>query len=374
MESSSSFKPVTIKKRFDETQLLKTFRLNINDDFVSLPNCRQVSLLKPKAERVISITPPVRRLRRVIQNPPPVVNTVKKISLPQFDLKSKVPYAQFVKNVTSAPDTKVTPAVQTPAMNNSRMNLFKALAKAKNQTVKSDETPSTSPSPTSEETPTTSPSPPPTVSKSKSVSPVDDKSLIKKIESPPSVSASDDSFEMKTSPDDQKNDEIAKIRFLKQFFLYTHSYSKYLNSRRSERKRRSCTSTEKTDFHYGNWELWEQKNAKRKKLYLLSPPAKRRVNQKSNETDESKVVKKSSRQSSTSSSSLCSLGDDYFKLCVVCYSSGENILTCSDCPAFFHRRCHKLLVSEFVNLLGTHCPNCIREKHKVQMSLMHIEW
>lgn len=300
----------------------------------------------------------------------PIVTNVKKISLPKFDIKSKVPYAQFVKNVTSAPDANSSPTVQTPAMNNSRMNLFKALAKAKNQTVKTDETPNP------EEIPTPTPSPP--LTKSKSTSPVEIKS-IKKTESPPSVSTSEDSFEMKTNqPEEPLNDEIAKIRFLKQFYLYTHSYSKYLNSRRSERKRRSCTSTEKTDFHYGNWELWEQKNAKRKKgQYLCSPPAKRVIKRISNESEEppTKLAKKKiSRQSSSSSTSLCSLGDDYFKLCVVCYSSGENIVTCSDCPAFFHRRCHKNCASEFINLIGTHCPNCIRDKHKVQMSLMHIEW
>lgn len=250
-------------------------------------------------------------------------------------------------------------------MNNSRMNLFKALAKAKNQTVKTDD--SSSPNPEEISTPIPSPTPSPTLPETKSISPVE----IKTTKSPvPSVSASDDSFEMKQNQTEEStNTEIAKIRFLKQFYLYTHSYSKYLNSRRSERKRRSCTSTEKTDFHYGNWELWEQKNAKRKKSqYLCSPPAKRVVKRKSNESDEppKKLSKKTiSRKSSSSSTSLCSLGDDYFKLCVVCYSSGDNILTCSDCPAFFHRRCHKNCATEFVNLIGTHCPNCIKDKHKV---------
>lgn len=294
---------------------------------------------------------------------------VKKISLPKFDITSNVPYAQFVQNVTKRPTD--VPTVQTPAMNNSRMNLFKALAKAKNKTVKTDESPS-SPNleviskPNLEVISTPIPSPSPTLPETKTTSPVE----IKSFKTPPSVSPSEDSFEMTPNQSEELiNTEIAKIRFLKQFFLYTHSYSKYLNSRRSERKRRSCTSTEKTDFHYGNWELWEQKNAKKKKSqYLCSPPAKRVVKRKSNESDEppAKLAKKTiSRKSSSSSTSLCSLGDDYFKLCVVCYSSGENILTCSDCPAFFHRRCHKFYPTEFVNLFGTHCPNCIKDKHKL---------
>lgn len=244
------------------------------------------------------------------------------------------------------------------------MNLFKALAKAKNQTVTIDETP-TSPKPA--EIPTPSSSPP--ITKSKSTSPVE-KNTIQKTDSPPSVSTSEDSFEMKTSqPEEKLDDEIAKIRFLKQFYLYTHSYSKYLNSRRTERKRRSCTSTEKTDFHYGNWALWEQKNAQRKKgQYLCSPPAKRVAKRTSNESEEppTKLAKKEiSRKSTSSSTSLCSLGDDYFKLCVVCYCNGENILSCSDCPAFFHRRCHKSCMPAFVNLVESHCPNCVREKINV---------
>uniref|UniRef100_A0A182LS52 Uncharacterized protein n=1 Tax=Anopheles culicifacies TaxID=139723 RepID=A0A182LS52_9DIPT len=53
-------------------------------------------------------------------------------------------------------------------------------------------------------------------------------------------------------------DEWEQYSFLKLFGLYTIEDSNLLKGRKNERKRRSCCSTERKDFHYGRFDYYEQ--------------------------------------------------------------------------------------------------------------------
>uniref|UniRef100_A0AAG5DJ31 PHD-type domain-containing protein n=1 Tax=Anopheles atroparvus TaxID=41427 RepID=A0AAG5DJ31_ANOAO len=57
--------------------------------------------------------------------------------------------------------------------------------------------------------------------------------------------------------------ELDQYGFLKHFGLYTIADSDLLKGRKSERKRRSCYSTERKDFHYGRLDYFEQQ------LYIM---------------------------------------------------------------------------------------------------------
>uniref|UniRef100_A0A182SNG6 Uncharacterized protein n=1 Tax=Anopheles maculatus TaxID=74869 RepID=A0A182SNG6_9DIPT len=53
-------------------------------------------------------------------------------------------------------------------------------------------------------------------------------------------------------------DEWEQYSFLKLYGLYTIEDSNLLKGRKNERKRRSCCSTERKDFHYGRFDYYEQ--------------------------------------------------------------------------------------------------------------------
>lgn len=70
--------------------------------------------------------------------------------------------------------------------------------------------------------------------------------------SPSPTSSSGGSLDAPDLPDeDEEPTTLGKEAFLRVFGLCTLTYHAFLSSRRSERKRRNVTSTEKGDFHYG---------------------------------------------------------------------------------------------------------------------------
>lgn len=82
--------------------------------------------------------------------------------------------------------------------------------------------------------------------------------------------------------DDKEPTVLGKEAFLRLFGLYTHTYSDFLKTRRTARKRRNCTSTERIDFHYGRFDLFEKQyaNKRNKQQFLYSPPATRAKRQR----------------------------------------------------------------------------------------------
>lgn len=134
----------------------------------------------------------------------------------------------------------------------------------------------------------------------------------------------------------------SKEKFLRYFGIFTQEYSNHLKSRRSQRKRRNCTSTNRMDFHYGKFELFERQFTKRSKnQFLYSPPAtraKRRIG--SNNGTANNLVRtatasslarevaisrrKGVRSNASSSSSLSSnVSSQYDKVCVSCFKGSK---------------------------------------------------
>lgn len=138
---------------------------------------------------------------------------------------------------------------------NSRMNLLRALNRVKNDEdenliSRSDEEFS---------------------GKSSSVDGMDDRERFqftktRKRKSPIGVHSeeSSDSDYMKYYPnlfdEPPPKDYYDQIEFLEMFKLITPETLEKLKTRRSERKKRTCTKNQKTDFHYGNFDLNEVSN------------------------------------------------------------------------------------------------------------------
>lgn len=203
----------------------------------------------------------------------------------------------------------------TPAISSSRLNLRNALNKAKVR-MSTNNTAGTSQaaiiadsnvqkntnSSSSSSSASASPSPSPTPSTSPLIS---DESY--------------DVVEMYEDEDESGNQEQKPIRkedFLQIFGLYTHEHSKYLQTRRSERRRRSVKNTEKTDFHYGRFDVMEMKRVGKRgqggKMVLYSPPATRSFRKRRrNDAGDTK---------STTSSSSGSVSDE--KVCSTCHKGG----------------------------------------------------
>lgn len=130
--------------------------------------------------------------------------------------------------------------------------------------------------------------------------------------------------------------EMEQANFLRLFGLCTPAYTQYLMNRRPQRKKRTCTSTERTDFHY-KFELFEKQFSKRnKRHFLYSPPAtraKRRIasngiNSLAKEviTTAAKKRTKGIKSNASSSSSISSSGSSNYteKVCVTCYKQSKN--------------------------------------------------
>lgn len=112
-----------------------------------------------------------------------------------------------------------------------------------------------------------------------------------------SNASADNLSDLMEMSDDKESTILGKEAFLRLFGLYTHTYSDYLKTRRSTRKRRNCTSTERGDFHYGRFDLFERQysNKRNKCQFLYSPPATRAKRQRRVES----VVEKASVKGST---------------------------------------------------------------------------
>lgn len=177
-----------------------------------------------------------------------------------------------------------------------------------------------------------------------------------------SNSSCDDIFDsIDLSKEDQESTVLGKEPFLRLFGLYTHTYSHYLKKRRTQRKRRNCTSTEKGDFHYGRLDLFERQyaNKRNKRQFLYSPPATRAkrqrralngdtdvttsngsdcINTKSTTTATTKVLK-SNASSSSSLSSAPSLNNisSSARVCLSCFKRSKQFFF--SLLSLFHYKC-----------------------------------
>lgn len=153
-----------------------------------------------------------------------------------------------------------------------------------------------------------------------------------------SSQSSNASSSVEMERDEESPVEMGQENFLRIFGLCTPAYTEYLMNRRPQRKKRTCTSTERMDFHYGKFELFEKQfaNKRNKRQFLYSPPAtraKRRVGSNgSNAQAKELLPSKRSKgiKSNSSSSSISSNGSSHLeKVCVTCYKRSRLTLSIS---------------------------------------------
>ncbi|XP_035898049.1 uncharacterized protein LOC118505812 isoform X2 [Anopheles stephensi] len=163
-------------------------------------------------------------------------------------------------------------------------------------------------------------------------------------------------------------DEWEQYSFLKLFGLYTIEDSNLLKGRKNERKRRSCCSTERKDFHYGRFDYYEQQ-------FYIAHKRRYNVNKRLlyTATSVEKSIKKRKPWSAASASggtitmapppSCLPVQDDTaiqkdtggsclrglepvveeVQLCCVCKKegmTGETLNACRECSNLYHLSCH----------------------------------
>lgn len=319
--------PINVKKRLNDNELLE--RYIYSSPAVSASAINRVPKLgdanKPeKLEVLISPNDVVYQNATTAQPLKPQISLLKP--------KSERLVPSSPKNT---PDDQST-STSSANLNSRRLNLLQVLnkTKAKNLNLDTDdkidkkienvvsvsETPSKANDPATDDVVLVEPTPSETVVISHSPT------------SSSATSLSGDTFgDCPDLPEEEEEPTIlGKEPFLRVFGLYTHTYYDYLKMRRSERKRRNCTSTEKRDFHYGKIDiLFERQSAKNKRVFLKSTPAPRPTIAKSKRKKlevggASKKQKTEPKSNSSSSSSLC----DEMKMCIscMCVSSEYNHL------------------------------------------------
>lgn len=154
-----------------------------------------------------------------------------------------------------------------------------------------------------------------------------------------STCGSEDQYDLTDlSKEDQEPAQLGKEPFLRLFGLYTHTYCQYLRKRRTERRRRNCTSTERGDFHYGRLDLFERQYKNRgKREFLYSPPATRAKRQRrvngdtakstattiNDDTKTSITLGRAKGAKLSAASSIASINNSE-KVCLVCYKGGKH--------------------------------------------------
>lgn len=272
---------------------------------------KQESLLKPKAER---------------------------LSLPKEDTDNVIP-----RSVVNEGESVSKPSQQP--INIGRMKLKEALKKARSEgTLIPPNTMPAIPAKRTKEQKTPSPDMKTRAQKSKSRS---------KSRSPTS---SDDTFEYpELPPEEVEATELSKEPFLRLFGLYTHAFSNYLKTRRMERRRRNCTSTERGDFHYGRLDLFEKQHSRKgNRQFLYSPPATRAKRRRATviTTNGAEPVTAAAAAASASRSfrekvaktvaaTLNSRSDFNEKVCLTCFKKGMSSFSYSvaENGYNFHYKC-----------------------------------
>ncbi|XP_049541548.1 uncharacterized protein LOC125954913 [Anopheles darlingi] len=203
----------------------------------------------------------------------------------------------------------------------------------------------------------------------------------------PPVTSDDSSNERFLPPEDycpppDTVHEWEQYTFLKLYGLYTLEDSRLLKERKNERKRRSCCSTERKDFHYGRYDQFEQQyyvlskrrtngNKRPALLYTATTVAERCMSHRkqqqqqrggggswsttstepspplaSSTEDVAAIVPPMSRSESPASepvadSSTTILEPDN-KICLVCNEPGtsDSLSACVECCNFYHINCH----------------------------------
>ena len=365
---------------------------------------QQVSLLKPKEERFTgngSSSSNAQQAREqalkkiapeTIAVPRKLVKTLPKsgeTSLPRPIPKLPEPSPVKVEEDQDDEEDELPELPPTVAIKKSRLNLLQALTKARNQNQNAPPEEIAKPSfPRQRGTMAKTKSDPLPKRGASSGGASSDSSPNSRSSTPLSVKASDDSCERDhdRSPieefvEPQPTDiaELAQPMFLRYFGLLTLDESKVLATRKTERKRRSCNSTERKDFHYGKIDYYEQQlthiaRRRNKRPILYSPPATRGVKQRKHfeliaDRTGAGTVKTGGGSGSSSSgsgvgtskaaeSSKLVLAELENKMCIVCNKAG--------------RFGTQLLISRYLILLTFVLLRICRQSERVRVLLQYL--
>uniref|UniRef100_A0A8W7P1A0 PHD-type domain-containing protein n=1 Tax=Anopheles coluzzii TaxID=1518534 RepID=A0A8W7P1A0_ANOCL len=323
----------------------------------------------------------------------PVVVTVLKQEPKQELVEPEPPTAAAVNDT----EDRATPPIvirESAAVKRGRSNLLQALSK-----VKTTQKPATKPLPPTAPTATTTTSPPGSATKSArncragSVSASSDSSNSRastpgtsggaavqpkhtdepvSAERLPPLSLPPLPPEEPTGTLPTSIDELEQYSFLKMFALHTIEDSNLLKGRKNERKRRSCCSTERKEYHYGRFDYYEQQfyivqkrryNANKRLLYTATS-AEKAISARKPWTGGGVTIPPSPPPTSSASSQpvqdtpvvevkpaqLESVSEEELQpenklCCVVCNqiagTSNEELRACADCSNNYHLSCHR---------------------------------
>lgn len=464
---NSKYAPKKVSERMNEAQLVHKYELSFFDEprpkkekdesqssssssispTVTHPcNQRQISLLKPKEERIgcgtPKILPPFNNIP--FSNANPLVNeqALRKIepetiTVPKKLIKIPPIVENLPKPIPKLPEMVCSPIKQeeeyepqelpaTVAIEKSRMNLLQALNKAKNSSLTQGK-PEVQSKPVVTAfanrqkgiTKTRSDPLPGSGSKRPSSGASSDSSPNSRSSTPLSVKASDDSSVDRVPMPIEEYfeyqpidiDELEQPVFLKFFGLLTLEESKALATRKTERKRRSCNSTERKDFHYGKIDYYEQQmthitRRRNKRPILYSPPSTRGVKKRKHfdliASSTGAGTVRSGLGSSASSttgaaggqqqqqqqhsqqqrvnsvaveSSKLVLTEMENKICIVCNKSGspDSLSACVYCCNIYHLRCHSnsIFNPQLLRQRDNICPVCLQKKQQVTVALQN---
>lgn len=147
--------------------------------------------------------------------------------------------------------------------------------------------------------------------------------------------------------------EMEQENFLRLFNLFTPAQTTLILNRRPQRKKRVCTSTERMEYYYGKYELFEKQFKKgSKRQFLYSPPATRAKRRIANNginllakevitttaaaaaaAAATKRTTKGIKSNASSSSSLSSNGSTNYteKVCLTCYKRSKYGINKMEC-------------------------------------------
>lgn len=452
MSFNTKYTPRNVTERLNEAQLVHQYELASFDDprpkkekdesrsstsssispttIYQSNQKQQISLLKPKEERVASKTsstlPPfnnitfsnaknlvnVAALKQIapesIVVPKKLIRTLPPLSdpLPRPIATKMPPKELHIKEETNDEPQELAATV---AMKKSRLNLRQALNKAKNSSLSV-----TQPAEVSKPTTMvftrqnkiiTKTKSDPLPGKRLSIGGSSDSSPNSRSSTPVSTKASDDSIDRALYPieehiDPQPNDiyELEQPAFLKFFGLLTLEESKALATRKTERKRRSCNSTERKDFHYGKIDYYEQQihhitRRRNKRPILYSPPSTRGIKKRKHfdliaSSTTAGTVRSSSgssgsslASSTTAAPSTTRVNDKLVltelenKTCIVCSKSGssDTLSACVYCCNIYHLRCHSnsIFNPQLLRQRDNICPVCLQKKQHAAVALQN---
>lgn len=390
---------------------------------------QQVSLLKPKEERCTgngsSSSQQAREqaLKKIapetIAVPRKLVKTLPKTAAGEPSLArpiAKLPDLEKASPVKVEEDDEEDELPELPptvAIKKSRLNLLQALTKARNQNQNAPEGEVAKPSlPRQRATMTKTKSDPlpKRGASSGGGNASSDSSPNSRSSTPLSVKASDDSssdpvrspIEEYVEPQPTDIAELPQPMFLRYFGLLTLDESKALATRKTERKRRSCNSTERKDFHYGKIDYYEQqlshiaRRRVNKRPILYSPPATRGVKKRkhfeliADRTGAGSVKGGGSGSSSSSSgtgvaaarvvtgtaeSNKLVLADLENKMCIVCNKTGspDSLSACVYCCNIYHLKCHSnsIFNPQLLRQRDNICPVCLAKKQQAALALQN---